>query len=68
MLERIEQNLLHHHPRTINSQLPEAAVLIPIIDTSRPELIFTRRAVHLSTHGGEIAFPGGKKRQGRYKP
>jgi len=39
--------------------LPEAAVLVPI-DT-RQQLLLTRRADHLPTHGGEVAFPGGRR-------
>ena len=37
-----------------------AAVLVPII--ARPELtvLLTERTAHLSTHAGQIAFPGGK--------
>lgn len=38
-----------------------AAVLVPIVDTpSGPHLVLTRRAGSLRTHGGEIAFPGGR--------
>lgn len=37
-----------------------AAVLIPVTDSlSAPKLILTRRAKHLSTHAGQISFPGG---------
>lgn len=37
-----------------------AAVLVPVI--ARPELtvLLTERTAHLSTHAGQIAFPGGK--------
>jgi 8-oxo-dGTP pyrophosphatase MutT (NUDIX family) len=37
----------------------DAAVLIPIIGEPRPTLIFTVRTDTLSTHKGQIAFPGG---------
>ena len=38
-----------------------AAVLIPIVDRSgEANVLLTRRASHLSSHGGQIAFPGGK--------
>ena len=40
---------------------PEAAVLIPLTNSPVPEVVLTRRAPHLSSHAGEIAFPGGKK-------
>jgi 8-oxo-dGTP pyrophosphatase MutT (NUDIX family) len=42
-------------------RLRDAAVLIPVVD--RPEglsVILTRRADELSSHGGQIAFPGGR--------
>lgn len=37
----------------------QAAVLIAMRDPGC-ELILTRRAAHLSSHAGEVAFPGGK--------
>jgi 8-oxo-dGTP pyrophosphatase MutT (NUDIX family) len=41
-----------------------AAVLIPIImrgpQASEPTVLLTQRTAHLSTHSGQIAFPGGK--------
>lgn len=37
-----------------------AAVLIPIVMHSVPTILLTQRAAHLSTHAGQIAFPGGK--------
>lgn len=39
----------------------DAAVLIPVTDTATPELILTRRASHMTSHAGEVAFPGGKR-------
>src|SRR5690554_3663446 len=38
----------------------QAAVLLPILNLPVPELVLTRRALHLSSHAGEIAFPGGR--------
>ena len=40
--------------------LKPAAVLLAITDTDNPEIILTQRAKHLSTHQGQVAFPGGK--------
>ncbi len=37
-----------------------AAVLIPIVMRSEPTILLTLRTEHLSTHSGQIAFPGGK--------
>ncbi|MGB0361278.1 MAG: CoA pyrophosphatase [Endozoicomonas sp.] len=61
MLEQVEQRLTYHQSRKIGAQLTEAAVLIPITDSHEPELVFTRRAPHMNTHSGEVAFPGGKR-------
>lgn len=39
----------------------EAAVLVPVTDhPQEPEIVLTKRADHLSSHGGEVSFPGGK--------
>jgi 8-oxo-dGTP pyrophosphatase MutT (NUDIX family) len=35
--------------------------LVPITRSDEPELILTLRASGLSTHGGEVAFPGGRR-------
>ncbi len=37
-----------------------AAVLLPLVMRERLHLLLTQRTVHLSTHSGQIAFPGGK--------
>lgn len=37
-----------------------ASVLLPIIMHERPTVLLTERTAHLSTHAGQIAFPGGK--------
>lgn len=42
----------------------QAAVLVPIVmrgpRASMPTVLLTRRAAHMKTHSGQIAFPGGK--------
>lgn len=52
---------------TLSEQLPPAdgsilaAVLVPLVDSpDGPIIVLTRRAHELSTHGGEISFPGGR--------
>jgi 8-oxo-dGTP pyrophosphatase MutT (NUDIX family) len=41
---------------------PEASVLVPVSDNAgSPEILFTLRSSNLSTHRGQVAFPGGKK-------
>lgn len=37
-----------------------AAVLMPIVTHQEPTVLLTQRTEHLSTHSGQIAFPGGK--------
>ncbi|KJC58538.1 NUDIX hydrolase [Bradyrhizobium sp. LTSPM299] len=37
-----------------------AAVLIPVIDHQEPTVLLTQRSPHLSSHAGQISFPGGK--------
>jgi 8-oxo-dGTP pyrophosphatase MutT (NUDIX family) len=36
-----------------------AGVLLPLVASARPSIIFTRRSEHMSRHAGEISFPGG---------
>ncbi|MGJ4900895.1 CoA pyrophosphatase [Bradyrhizobium sp. HKCCYLS2058] len=37
-----------------------AAVLIPVVDHPEPTVLLTQRSPNLSSHAGQIAFPGGK--------
>ncbi|XKE44342.1 CoA pyrophosphatase [Halomonas organivorans] len=61
MLENLRERLQAHAPRRLRLDLPQAAVLLPLVARPVPTLLFTRRATHLSTHGGQVAFPGGKR-------
>jgi 8-oxo-dGTP pyrophosphatase MutT (NUDIX family) len=47
-------------PRFTNRQPADAAVLVPIVMRERPMVLLTERATHLSTHSGQVAFPGGR--------
>ena len=38
-----------------------ASVLVPVVMRDRPMILLTERTTHLSTHSGQIAFPGGKR-------
>ena len=62
MHQLITQKLSQYQPRTLIADLQTpAAVLVAITDDKHnPEVILTRRAQHLPTHKGQIAFPGGK--------
>lgn len=62
ILERIQARLLTHVPRVIHVDLPNASVLVPItLSETNPEVILTRRTEHMTTHKGQVAFPGGKQ-------
>ncbi|MDT8894253.1 CoA pyrophosphatase [Halomonas sp. I1] len=61
MLEKLREHLQAHAPRRLRLDLPQAAVLIPLVARPEPTLLFTRRADHLATHSGQVAFPGGKR-------
>jgi 8-oxo-dGTP pyrophosphatase MutT (NUDIX family) len=37
-----------------------AAVLVPVVDRSEPTVLLTLRTANLTSHAGQIAFPGGK--------
>jgi 8-oxo-dGTP pyrophosphatase MutT (NUDIX family) len=41
-----------------------ASVLVPIVMREQPTVLLTERTMHLSTHSGQIAFPGGKADEG----
>lgn len=41
--------------------LAHASVLVPIVARERLSVILTERTTHLSTHSGQVAFPGGKR-------
>lgn len=60
-IEQLVSRIQAHQPREINASLPEAGILVLLTRNAlNPEIILTRRASHLSTHQGQVAFPGGK--------
>jgi len=65
MLDELLQRVRGYSPRIMETQegFPEAAVLVPITRSDEPEVVLTLRASGLSTHGGEVAFPGGRRDQ-----
>lgn len=46
--------------RFVEREPLHASVLMPIVVRNTPTVLLTQRALHLSTHSGQIAFPGGK--------
>ncbi len=38
-----------------------ASVLVPLVMRPRPTVLLTERTTHLSTHSGQVAFPGGRR-------
>lgn len=38
----------------------QAAVLVPIVQRAQPTVLLTERAIRMSTHSGQVAFPGGR--------
>lgn len=44
--------------------MTRAAVLVAVTRSSFPEILLTRRAAHLNSHGFQVAFPGGKWEEG----
>ena len=65
MLDQLLRRVSDYVPRDLEKEadrrFPEAAVLLPITRSEEPELVLTLRASGLSTHGGEVAFPGGRR-------
>ena len=63
MLDELLRRVQGYQPQqlTLASDFPEAAVLVPITRSDEPELVLTLRAHGLSTHSGEVAFPGGRR-------
>lgn len=52
----------HDYEPTYVSTLREAGVLAPIMDRpSGLSVLLTQRTAHLSNHGGQISFPGGRR-------
>ena len=46
--------------RFTDHALMPASGLVPIVMREQPTILLTERTTHLSTHSGQIAFPGGK--------
>ncbi len=55
---------VHAEPKFTDRQAMHASVLIPIVIRDQPMVLLTERTAHMSTHSGQIAFPGGKADEG----
>lgn len=61
MINKIRSQLAEPSGVAIEDSENEAAVLIAITDSEHsPSMVLTRRASHMNSHAGEVAFPGGK--------
>lgn len=57
---RLRRALNARQPRRVSlTDARDAAVLIPVVATPEPTLIFTVRTENLPSHKGQISFPGG---------
>ena len=64
MLRKIKTNLKGFMGSQPIEDLPKAAVLLAITAEEEPELIYTLRSNKVSSHKGEVAFPGGREEEG----
>jgi 8-oxo-dGTP pyrophosphatase MutT (NUDIX family) len=52
---------LHAEPRFSDRELVDASVLVPLVMRAQGlTVLLTERTTHLSSHSGQVAFPGGK--------
>lgn len=65
LIERFSSNVewepdFRYEPRFSERSLRPAAVLVGLVMRERPTVLLTQRTTHLSSHSGQVAFPGGK--------
>ncbi|MCB1692083.1 MAG: CoA pyrophosphatase [Pseudomonadales bacterium] len=64
MIDDIRERLQAYEPAPLTEPYREprdqAAVLLPVLEGREPELILTLRSSRLGSHGGEVAWPGGR--------
>ncbi|MDX1589503.1 MAG: CoA pyrophosphatase [Oleiphilaceae bacterium] len=61
MIDRMRQKLAGYQPRKLTVDYPEAGILVPVTHDREPEIVLTQRASGMSTHSGQVAFPGGMR-------
>ncbi len=65
MRDLLTERLARYAPSQLLVDHPEASILVPVTDNpDAPEILFTLRSSNLSTHSGQVAFPGGKRDAG----
>ena len=55
---------LRREPRFTERAPAHAAVLVPLVMREQLTVLLTERTAHLSTHSGQVAFPGGRQDPG----
>ncbi|MEJ2042500.1 MAG: CoA pyrophosphatase [Reinekea sp.] len=56
---RLKRRFIGFKPGIIEQTQPYAAVLVPVVIHPEPSILLTVRASHLSSHPGQVSFPGG---------
>ena len=60
-IDKLVERVKAYTPKAIEADFPEAGILVLVTRNSQtPSIILTRRAQHMNTHKGQVAFPGGK--------
>ncbi len=62
VLQSVDMDDDSHIPKR-NGHRP-ASVLVPLVKRDEWRVLLTRRPMHMSTHAGQIAFPGGRTELG----
>jgi len=61
-IEQLAQSISALEQRRIEQpSMAQAGVLIALTEEDEPHMVLTQRSTQLSTHSGEVAFPGGKR-------
>jgi len=63
-LQQLRHRLQQHRPWRLRTRGREAGVLLALTNEPDPEVVLTLRSAYLSTHSGEMSFPGGKRDPG----
>lgn len=60
-IDKLVARVRAYTPKAIEADFPEAGILVLVTrNLQSPSIILTRRAQHMTTHKGQVAFPGGK--------